>query len=392
MDNNLDSSIANLSEEDFNSWFEDTPKGTPSADDLVGGKDKPEIKQVKEDEVIQVKSPLDGIEEINIEDFEEKKIEDKDKKESEKTDEKIEDKEEVTEEAQAINEVLKSTTDYLVKKGLWLDWKDRDTQEITPEVYAEIAAKQDEVRLNNMFNELIDTTGDYGKAIINFVKEGGNPDDIIDIFKEQKQVESIDTKSEEGKKILINKYYKEVHNWKPEKIERQIATLIGSEGLETEADEIKELYNEFHKKELQKVTAEQAEYQETLRKRESEFKDTITKTIVARQDLNEKEKKFIQKSVLDYNVKLPNGNQVNEFYVKFAEVQANPEEYVDLVRFIMDKKNYLEKLSSKTTNKAIDEAYSFIKGNTALSTKKGSQHDKIERKNTDVVEFNFGFK
>jgi hypothetical protein len=43
-----------------------------------------------------------------------------------------------------------------------------------------------------MFEELLDSTGVYGKAIIGHIKNGGNPDEIIDIFKEQKALQSLD--------------------------------------------------------------------------------------------------------------------------------------------------------------------------------------------------------
>jgi hypothetical protein len=87
-------------------------------------------------------------------------------------------------------------------------------------------AEQDRLRVEGMFGELVDSTGPFGKAIIDFVKNGGNPDEIIDLFKEQKQVESISIENADGQKDIIKHYYSEVLGWKPEKIEKYLSGLI----------------------------------------------------------------------------------------------------------------------------------------------------------------------
>ena len=419
--NTFDSSIASISEEQLESFFEEIPDGTPNADKLLGGK-KPEeqsVKKVKDDEVVNLESAtsfgadIEKIEDVNAllgdDDEDEDKKETKkkaDKKEnvdddSDKDDESKEDKKskksapkkenedtETPEELEAVNDILKNTVNYLVEKGLWLDWEGREDLEIDQKTYAEIAAKQDEARVGKLFDELIDSTGPYGKAIIGFVKQGGDPDAVIDIFKEQKQIENFDTSSEEGSKALINKYYKEILNWKPERIERHISTLIANDELETEISDVKESYDKYHQKELQQIAQQQQEETLKQKERESKFKENITSAIQELKDLPEKDKKLIEKSILNYNNKLSDGTQVSDFYVRFAQVQSNPKEYIDLVRFVMDKENYIKSLKTEINNKVVDKTFNFVKGNTALTTKKSS-YVRVQRQDK-MADFDFG--
>jgi hypothetical protein len=93
--------------------------------------------------------------------------------------------------------------------------------------------------------------------------------------------------------------------------------------------------------------------------------------------------------LLAYDQRLPNGNMVNKFYVNFAKMQANPQDYIDLVLFTMDKNKFVQKVATNEKSKAAAEAFKFIKGNGAVSTKKGTTHEKIE-KEKKVTSFDWG--
>ena len=403
------SSIATLSEDDFNSLFEEVPANSVNANTIVGGKEKKEedpIKKVGEDEVVVIAHDGNDIETIeNIDSLFEDGTEDNTDAKKEEGDDKTkspddskaskakkpEEKVEQSDDEKAnVNGVLKSTVDYLISKGHWLDFEGREELEVNDEVYAELAAKQDEARLTSMFNELIDSTGPYGKAIINFAKEGGNPEEIIDIFKEQKQIENFDTSSEDGQKALIDKYYSEVLNWKSEKIKRHITTLISGNELDTEVSDIKALYEDHSMKELQRVNKEQEEFRQKQKNIEDNFKKNITSVISSNKDLTDRERRELQSSILDYKHKLPTGQVVNDFYLKFAEIQANPESYIDLVSFVMDKESYFKKRDTKIKNKEVDSAFNFVKGNIALGKNKGSSHEDVKKQDNKIAEFSFG--
>ena len=419
--NQIDSSISTISEEDLNNLFSATPTGTPTADTLVGGKAKPDAKDDDKNNT-PIKPILDdnGIPQINMDDFDEDKDNDDDLSDDEKKEKAAKEKEEADKKAKLddeaakkkieddkkakkdatkvdkteVSSILKGTVDYLIEKGIWQDFDGREDltdEDYTEDTYAELAAKQDENRLNAKFGELLDSTGPYGKAIIDFVSQGGNPDQIIDLFKEQQRVEAIDTKSESGQKAIIERYYEDVMGWNKAKVQKYINTLVTNNGLEEEANDTKELFDNFYEDQLQEVNQKQEAYRQEQARRELEFSKNINTALTSRSDLNEKEKRVLKDSILKYDKKLPDGSLVNDFYLEFAKKQADPKEYIDLVMFVTDKENYLKKIQKQADSTGAQKAFKFIKGNTSLSNKRGTQHDRVERTSDDST-FNWGVK
>jgi hypothetical protein len=431
----LETQIVDISEDALNELFNETPDKTVNADTLLGGKKAPKTKsKVKpdaelEDEELEdeeqeeqqkakskasarAKSQLQ-LESNTIEDLSEEDLNDE---EPEETEEEPEEETETEEEdnddkkgtkraakAELVNKgkqveeeekgevfsVLKSTVDYLVSSGVWQDFEGREDMEITEETYGKLVAEQDKLRVETMFSELVDSTGPFGKAIIEYVKNGGNPDEIIDLFKEQKSVESIKTDTPEGQKDLIKYYYTEVMGWKPEKADKYISTLVLSNELEPEAAEVKDLFTNYYKKEAERLNNERGDFVEKQKQAEKDFENNIRGTVKGRKDLSPTEKKIVEDSLLRYDQRLPNGNMVNRFYVEFMRMQADPNEYVDLVLYVIDKQRQAKKTSQQEQSKAAAKAFSFIKGNGAVSTKKGTGYDQI-KKNEKVSSFDWG--
>lgn len=415
--NELQTEIVDINEDALEALFNETPEKTVNADTLIGTKtataeDDLEDVDLDEEEVPAKKTskkapakkeaPVENNSSIEDVDLDAEEITGEEDEEDETKDKKKEAK--VKEEAKAAVEkakaegaeggaevvsVLKSTVDYLVEQGIWQDFEGREDMEFDEETYAKLVAEQDKVRVQGMFDELLDSTGPFGKAIIEFTKNGGNPDEIIDLFKEQKTVESLSIEQPEGQKSLIKQYYTDVMGWKPEKADKYISNLTLSGELENEATEVKELYGAFYKKEAERLGSEQQEFAKKQKEAEQAFESNIRNTIKDRKDLTPTEKKVVEDYLLSYDQKLPNGNMVNKFYVNFAKMQANPQDYVDLVMFVMDKQKFVQKISKQEQTKEAAKAFSFIKGNGAVSTKKGTSYDSI-KKAEKVTDFNWG--
>lgn len=409
--NELQTEIVDINDDALDALFNETPASTVNANTLVGGKQSAddELEDVELDEEEEVEVPAkktkgkaakaapakapeqrnDRVEDIDLDDYPEGDDEDEDEdeegedekeKKTAKRTKETKEPETKNEDAPEVVSVLKSTVDYLVENGLWQDFEGREDMEFDEETYAKLAAEQDKIRVQGMFDEMIDSTGPFGKAIIDFVKSGGNPDEIIDLFKEQKAVEAISTDSVDGQKTLIKQYYTDVMGWKPEKAEKYISNLVLSNELENEADEVKELYSSFYKKEADRLNQEQQEFANKQKEAEQAFEANIKNTVKARKDLNPSEKKMVEEYLLSYDQRLPNGQMVNKFYVNFAKMQANPEDYIDLVMFVMDKNKFVQKVAKTEETKATAKAFSFIKGNGAVSTKKGTSYDSMKKK------------
>lgn len=382
----FETQIQQISVSELDKMFESSPEGSPTAENLAVGKTSEEIEE---------NNPLvvgDGtIDHINLDD-----IPDADavKEDEEKDVVKVEDKEKKDEKETAnegVSEVLKNTVEYLINSGQWSDFEGREDLEITEEVYSELAAKQNQLAAYDIVNELIDNTGSYGKAIISHIKNGGNPDEVIDIFKAQKEVDSIDTADENGKKVLIEKYYKDILKWKPEKVAKTINRLVEDNEVDTEFTEVQEMYESHHKQQLANLEEETKAAESEKKRKQETFSNNIKEVINSNADLTSKEKAFITSSILELKHNLGNGQKVNDFYLKFAEVQGDPNSYIELVRFVMDMDGYKNKIKTKEETNANKKAFSFIKGNKSVA-KAGSApvtiNDKRETTNSGT---NFSF-
>jgi hypothetical protein len=417
----LETRIVDINEDALDALFDETPDKTVNADTLLGGKRQPSQRQqpeddedeIEEDEVEvpkkkavpkpKVRQQQPEIDEIDEEDehFEEFDDYNEDEEEVEEEDVEEDEKPKKTKRAdkaaqdeqsqQGINSVLKNTMDYLIQQGAWEDFEGRDELELDNETYAKIALEQDNRRLQSMFEEMVDSTGPYGKAIIEFAKNGGNPDEVIDLFKEQKQLNRIDIESLDGQKDIIKHYYTEVMGWKPEKADKYISNLVISNELEDEAKEVKDHFNAYYQKEVNRLSKEREDHVRRQQEAEQAFETNIRTAIKERKDLTPSEKKLVEDQLLRYDQKLPNGNAVNKFYVNFAKMQANPADYIELVMFVNDRQKYNDRVAIREKNKATASAYNFIKGNGATSAKKGSSYEQIE-KNKKVTGFDFGFR
>lgn len=416
--NELETGIVDVSDSALEELFNETPDKTVNANNLVGGKkeaqEEPDLENEEEEIEEQpakkkggsknkTKQPvfesnsiedidLDTVEEVeddDDEDEEEDEEEKKPKKAPKKAPEKEEAKKEEVEQTQEVHSILKHTADFLIESGIWEDFEGREDLEMTQENYAKLVAEQDKRRVENMFSELVDSTGPFGKAIIEYTKNGGNPDEIIDLFKEQKSVESINIEETDGQKDIIKHYYSEVLGWKPEKIEKYMSNLMLSNELENEATEVKELFQQFYKKEAERLNSEREEFTKKQKEAEEAFEGNIKTSIRDRKDLTTSEKRQVEEYLLSYDQRLPNGNLVNKFYVNFAKMQANPSDYIDLVLFVMDKQKFVEKVAIKEKSQAASKAFNFIKGNGAVSTKKGTSYDQV-KKNEKVTGFDWG--
>lgn len=403
----FESQVITLSETELDKLFDQSPEGSPNANILNTGI------ALKDPQTTELNNTTEGVELINtgeiplyddsldeiitdepIDEPNDKELP-KEKVKSKKVEEPLEDKptnEDTTTNPEQIQSVLTNTVDYLIKSGKWVDFEGREDLEITEEVYADLVAKQDEYRLSQTFNELVDSTGSYGKAIINHIKNGGNPDEIIDLFKEEKQLKQIDTSTEAGKQLKIEKYYSEILGWKPERVEKTIKRLITDNEINSEFTDVEEEYDKHYKAELGKIEQQTRQEEEKNKLKQDTFISNIKTALKDDSTLNDNDKKLIESSVFNFRHKLPNGQKVNDFYIKFAEMQNDPKEYVQFVRYVMDRENYIKSIQRKEKTEANKKAFNFIKGNAALSKPKNTVQDIDQPKINKGTDFSFAFK
>ena len=265
---------------------------------------------------------------------------------------------------------FKEIVDYLITEGVWADFEGKDEIDIDKDTFQKIAVEQSTALANQMFEELLDQSGDYGKAIFEHIKNQGNPDDIIDLFKLEKETKSLDITSTEGQEELIYKYYSEDEiGWSREKIKRFIDNLKIEDELETEAKEVKDKYDRIFQKRLSSLNEEREANKRIQLERVEAYKSNVITTLKSREDLSNKEKALIADYMLNYDQKTSDGQTVNKFYVKFLDIQNNLNDFVDLVNFVMDKDKYLKKINSRAETTATKKTFEFIKKGKALENK-----------------------
>lgn len=364
--------IAQISEQELDSFFSSTPASTPSADTLAVGKELDNnvtlpFNEVTEEEVNSLFENEQSKEETPV-------VEEVVKEEEKETEEVVEEATEAEEvENPEMGDVLSNTVGYLIQNGIWQDFEGREELEITPEVYADLALKQNQNAAYQIVDELINSTGEYGKAIINYIQGGGNPDEIVDLFKEQKEVESIDTSSDDGKQLKIETYYSEVLGWSKERVNRTVKRLLENDEITTEFEEIESLYDKHYQEKLQEKNQKIAENKRKEDERQKAFVNNIQTALQNNQEISERDKKIIASSILDFKHTLDNGQKVNDFYLKFAEMQQDPSKYIELVHFVMNPELYKKNIEVKEKSKSAKEAFTFIKGNASVSKTKNTQ-------------------
>lgn len=286
----------------------------------------------------------------------------------------------------SVPSVLKSTVDFMISKGYWKDFEGREELDITEDVYAELAAKQFESRLNDEVSEILDSTGEYGKAILEFSKNGGNPDEIIDLFKEQKQFERIDTTSDEGKVELVGKFYSEILGWKPERVTKHVQRIIADDDLDSEVSEIEDKYKEYYSAEVEKAQAALEERNRAKIENQKRFESSLMDALT---DLNYSapERKKISKALLEAK-RDDNGGITTDFNSKFAEIQKDPKRLVKLVEYVLDDAAFIAKIEKSTTSKTEAKTFNFIKGNvTANKTRSNATPEPKDSKQS--LDFSF---
>lgn len=379
MAENFEAQFDEISDDIFAELLDSAPAGTAGPSDVIGGakpaEEKKEPKKAEKSE--KVEEEKTEVKEKTPEDVEAELDEAADDIPGEKSDKKDSKKEEPSITADTNAQLFAAKAKGLIERGIWREVNDFDSIEWTDETYGELAEAQAQWAAEDMFNEMLDQTGDYGKVIFSHIKNGGDPKEIIDLFRESKRVNNLDIADENGQQNIIREYYSKVHNWSDAKITRFINSAIDNKALKDEATEVKDLLEKEIKAEVD--ARKQAQEAALKERQESEAKwaQGIQEALKGREDLTEKERKEISQTLLNYNQKLPDGRQVNQFTINFMKLQADPQKYIELVRFINDPDKYSKRVEKEKEKVAAKKAWEFVKGNNAVA-KGGGSHTKQE--------------
>ena len=274
---------------------------------------------------------------------------------------------------------LKARAELLIKKGIWADFEGSDEVEWDEDTFAEIEVKQQELWQTEEREKILGTFGPYGSAIADYAAKGGDPEKLIDIFKEQQRVENLSIESEDDQKAVVLKYVTEFQGMKPKQAQVYINALVADKELADTAKDAKEdMELELKNQEKELTESQNANIKKIEAKRKSDvekFTTDVNSVLSARTDIPADEKKQLLKLLTKFDKKLPNGVPVNEFYFLFAEFKKNLPNYLELVRFVNNPKKFVKSAENKGKNEATDKAFKLVRTN--------NQSKKVKAANTD---------
>jgi hypothetical protein len=343
---------------------------TPGADNLLGAKEKEASEVIEKKEVIKKATPSTAVagepvtEVINHDDDADLLLGDDSADTSKTVTTKTEKATPKLPEAQEVN--LEAIYKDMVAKKLWREVDIPDDVEWNEDLFSQVQKLQ----ASSQYEDLLDRTGTYGKAIIEFEQNGGNPRELLDLFRDQREVQEFDITDIESQETFLRSYLQAQGN-SDKSIERQIKALQdqGPDALREEAEEKKAIWDEQYKGEIEARKKEQALYARQVEEAQRKFHSTIESSLTADPDATPKERRELQNYMLNYSQPFQ-GKQVSQFYVDMAEVQKDPKNYIELAKFVKGLKTgeYTKKVADKVKKEVSATSFLKIKNNTTIKS------------------------
>lgn len=338
---------------------------TPGADNLLGGKEEPEVKTEEATNQEEVDNLLSGDPDpIEPADHIEPVVPNKE------TPKQVLPKKEVKPVVPSTMEVdYQAIYQNMVDEGVWEEVEVPEGTDWDKKLFLDVQKLQTTAK----YEDLLSRTGDYGKAIIQYEQDGGNPSELISLFREQKEVKEYDISTPEGSEEFLNAFYSSQGS-SEKSVERTIKSLRDQGGsvIQEEAEEKKAIWDNQYKEEIEERKREQALYAKQLQDAQRNFHSTMTSTISSDTQVTPKERKDLQSYMLDYS-KSFRGQQVSQFYIDMAEVQKDPKNYVELAKFVKGLKTgeYTKKVEDRVKKEVSASSFLKIKNGATLKTSSG---------------------
>lgn len=261
----------------------------------------------------------------------------------------------------------------MVENGLWEEVEIPEGTEWSKELFREIQ----QLQVTAQYESMLDKTGPVGKQIIEHEKNGGNPSELFNMFREQKEIREFDITETQGQEEFLRAYLEAQGN-SEKSIDRMITALVdqGPEALKEEAEEKKVLWDKQYEELIETTKTEQKEYSKKLEEAKRSFERDISSTIQSDSELTPKQKKELQRYILSYTHDY-NGQQVSQFYMDMAEIQKDKKNYIELAKFVEGLKTgeYTKKIQEKVKKESTATSFLKIKNGAALKNSDNSNLD-----------------
>lgn len=373
--------VSDIAKTDLNEAFSDEEDDDTNDDDDQNENDTDNKKKVVKK--VAGKTDENQDDDTNDDDDDDDDNQDDDDAEGNDDDDNEEDDDDENKEDEpvAISDFLKARVALLLEKGEWrdfeLDGKKPDEIEWTEEAFEEIELEQRAWLKETLKEEVLDTFGPYGRDIAEYAANGGNPELLIDIFKEQQEVKAIDISTEEGQKEMVFQYQTQILKRTKARAEKEIENLIANKMLEDDAKEAKDTIESHLKDEADRLKQEQADEKKAFEQKtkavQQKFVTDVTQLVNTADDIPADEKKEVIKLLTSFKHKLPNGTEVNDFYFKLADFRKDLRNYVDMVRFVNNPKKFTKSLKNEGKTEEANKSFKIARGSLSKKSAKPTQ-------------------
>lgn len=239
-------------------------------------------------------------------------------------------------------------------------------------IQKQVAAKWDETKQSN---ELIGALADIAEA-------GGDTSDVLALFRQQRDLNSIAVDTTEGQLDYLQEYYTTIENWSVDRAKRYLAKLDGDEEIAAEFNEVKTTADEYFKTEREEQVAEAQRIQRQREEAVERHKKAFN-TVLETNKYTKVQSRELHDFVFKPGFKITGTDQVlTPLDKELREIRKDPAKLLDLALMLKDRKAYEQKLITEHANKVNEEKFStkMKKSQLVVRTAEGG---KVEAEKTD---------
>lgn len=206
----------------------------------------------------------------------------------------------------------------------------------------------------NTYNS-IKNSDDITRNLLDYKEKGGDPLELLQLYKQQDEVEQIEISDIKGQRKVVQKYYKEVLGWEEDEIDDHVESLATTEKLEKEAQRLKGKFDAHYENERKLKQQRQQKIQERetilLQEKQEAFQRALQSNKISKKESDGLHALAFGKG------RYPDGRIVDRFDHELAQIQRDPEKFLDLVRFIHNKEEYLKTVGQAKLNQENNDSF-----------------------------------
>jgi uncharacterized protein YqgQ len=201
----------------------------------------------------------------------------------------------------------------------------------------------------------------------------GSPDTILDLFKQEQRLNATDPKNITDSETLIRNYYSAVVGWDDTDVDAFIDKARTEKTLEKHSEFAKKKYQEFIDKKIQQEDSKRLQGEKQAKAKREQYELGV-RNAINKFKFPAEFSSVMEQFAFKATIKVPDTNKVLTGYqARMLQIQGNPEEYVELLHYLLDKESYIKSRSVVKKTKENEKTFeSILAGNRAGQPKTGS--------------------